>query len=423
MWSTRLNLALSSVAIVGLQLVGCSSAPPNSDSAPGEPKPNARVSLSAYGLPKDFFQPVAEKCANQIIGYRFVVWLNSDDVVVGFNTSPYCRSAPDRKVSGSARLLVFSGSGAFKVQRDVPYLADGNGEIVAEGEARSGPSGTLLFRLESVNLDAEGRSESKSGVLLLDANLKDVEQLDRFLVQTTFINHALVFQEGFTLGNAGTYAIFDGVPLKQIMRRQRDWPVGTRDSKFGDNGIAFMVCQQELRPNEYESTGVVYAGAKQRCTMTSDGDDGRIWRVPLADGETASIVGLLSDGSVVGQVNAEGSKAGRLVIWRRDKAAEVLPWIPPNYCGSVQSATADMSRYAAIASDDCNDVAGLFRLLGVGRKTTDAGHWMIFDRRLPTAITDRVFPKNGRAALSPDGLRYASFEAGELRIYSLPKPE
>jgi hypothetical protein len=31
------------------------------------------------------------------------------------------------------------------------------------------------------------------------------------------------------------------------------------------------------------------------------------------------------------------------------------------------------------------------------------------------------FPKNGRAALSPDGLHYASFEAGELRIYSLPK--
>jgi len=28
----------------------------------------------------------------------------------------------------------------------------------------------------------------------------------------------------------------------------------------------------------------------------------------------------------------------------------------------------------------------------------------------------------GRAALSPDGLRYASFEAGELRIYSLPNP-
>jgi hypothetical protein len=29
------------------------------------------------------------------------------------------------------------------------------------------------------------------------------------------------------------------------------------------------------------------------------------------------------------------------------------------------------------------------------------------------------FPKNGRAALAPDGLHYASFEANELRIYSL----
>jgi hypothetical protein len=31
-----------------------------------------------------------------------------------------------------------------------------------------------------------------------------------------------------------------------------------------------------------------------------------------------------------------------------------------------------------------------------------------------------LFSRNGRAPLSPDGLHYASFEAGELRIYSLP---
>jgi hypothetical protein len=46
----------------------------------------------------------------------------------------------------------------------------------------------------------------------------------------------------------------------------------------------------------------------------------------------------------------------------------------------------------------------------------------VFDRATKTPIADRLFPRNGRAALSPDGLHYASFEAGELRIYSLPSP-
>jgi hypothetical protein len=46
---------------------------------------------------------------------------------------------------------------------------------------------------------------------------------------------------------------------------------------------------------------------------------------------------------------------------------------------------------------------------------------MLADRGLQKAISDRAFPKNARAALCPDGLRYATFEAGELRIYSLPK--
>ena len=53
------------------------------------------------------------------------------------------------------------------------------------------------------------------------------------------------------------------------------------------------------------------------------------------------------------------SSAGKLVIWRKDQPMETLPWIPDKYCGSVENATPDMSRYAAFASDNCNDVGGL----------------------------------------------------------------
>jgi hypothetical protein len=372
-----------------------------------EPVPEVRIDLSPLGLPKNFFS-TRDEVPRIIIGYRFVVWLNSNEVAVGFNTSPNSRVAPDRKVDGSARVLVFGADGKLKAKRDIAYLADGYGEIVAEGEATAGPRGTLLFRMQSVNLDKEGANESKSGVLLLDANLQDVARIDRFLEQTTFIDHALVFQEGFTPGQSRTYDVLDGSPPLQTKRWHQDWPIDARDRKFGEHGWAYMACQQELRPNEYVSTGVVYAGAKQRCKMLAEGEDQSIWEIALKDGETAVVVGVLADGSVLGQIsgNEKGNKAWQLVIWKKDKTTELLPWIPRNDCGSVQSATTDMSRYAAFAT--CDDGG-------------DSGRWIVFDRRSPTPLVNRRFPKNGRAALSPDGLHYASFESGELRIYSLPQ--
>ena len=387
-------------AIFGI-LSGCSPAQTTK-----EPPADLRVNLSQHGLPQGFFRADAEKCAHEIISYRFVVWLDSESVAVGFNTSPNCRVSPGRKVDGLARVLVFGVTGELKATRDIPYLADGNGEVVAEAEARAGPGGTILFRIESVNLDPEGRQESKSGVLLLDPKLQDVARIDRFLEQTTFVDHALVFQEGFTLGQLRTYDILDGPPPSEKRQWRQDWPVNARDRKFGEHGLAYMVCQQELRPNDYVATGAVYAGAKQRCTLTAEGEDRNAWSASLRDGETAEVLAILADGSVVGHVNGKESKAGQLAIWKRDQIAELLPWVPKNLCGSLQSATADFSRYAAFAT--CDD-------------RSDHGRWIVFDRRSQTPIADHAFPKNARAALSPDGMRYATFESGELRIYSLPK--
>jgi hypothetical protein len=44
---------------------------------------------------------------------------------------------------------------------------------------------------------------------------------------------------------------------------------------------------------------------------------------------------------------------------------------------------------------------------------------MIFDAKEQKALVDRTTRENSPMALSLDGLHYASFEAGELRIYSL----
>jgi len=418
-----LIIAVATSTALGCNLlVGCSSAQKQGASAQTDIGPSAsvRISLKAYGLPDDFFQPGADtKCASQIIGYRFVVWLDNRNVAVGFNTSPSCRLSRDSEVSGNLRLLAFDVGGALKASRDLSYLADGNGELVADGEGMAGPNDTLLVRIESVNLDREGRHESKSGVRLLDANLKDVAQLDGFLEQTTFVDHALVFQDGFTVSGPRTYSLLDGPGAKKIFHRQVDWPAGAMDRRFGERAFAFMLCGQELRPGQYTASNVVHEGVKFRCALNTLSEDGSVWTVPLNDGETAALVGILADGSVVGQVHIKDIKAGGLVVWNEGGHSEVLPWLPPQLEGTVDTATPDFSRYASFATDDAKPCNPIQRVLGTTCNQNLDGRWFVFDRRSQTPLVDRAFPKNGRAALSPDGIHYASFEANELRIYSL----
>ena len=383
------------------------------------PSATVRVSLKAYGLPDPFFQPGFDsKCSSQIIQYRFVVWLDIQNVAVGFSTSPNCRVSPDRPVNGVLRVLVFDLSGTLKANRNISYLADGNGELVADGEAMPGPNGTLLIRVESVNLDQEGRHESPSGIRLLDSRLQDVMQRDGFLEQTTFVDHALVFQDSFTMSGPRTYSILDGPGAKVITHPKVDWPTGSMDRKFGEHELAFISCGQELNPGQYTTTNVVHAGARFRCALNVLGYDKSFWTRALQDGDTAALVGILADGSVVGQLHAKDTPE-RLVIWKKDQTPEPLPWLPPHFEGSLDSAARDFSRYASLASADeqsCNPIA---RVFGDCTESGD-GRWYVFDRKFTAPIVNRTFPGNGRAALSPDGAHYASFEGGELRIFSLP---
>jgi hypothetical protein len=410
------------IAIGCIFFPGCWSAHTHGSSAQTDigPAPAVRVSLKAHGLPEGFFQPGADtECSSQIIGYRFVVWLDSQNVAVGFNTSPNCRPSPSLQVSGALRVLVFDSGGAFKASRTVSYLADGYGELVADGEAMPGPNGTLLIRIQSVNLDSEGRHESRSDVLLLDSKLKDVAQLDGFLEQTTLVEHALVFQDGVTFSGPRTYSILNGPAAKDTAHRQVDWPAGAMDRKFGEHGLAFMHCGQELSPGQYASTNVVHAGAKFRCSLNVLGENGDFWTQPLQDGETAALVGLLTDGGVVGEAHAQDG-AGRLVLWRRGRNPELLPWLPSPFEGSIDSIAHDFSRYAVFATNHAQHCNPIARILGASCDEPGEGRWIVFDRKSNSPIVNRPFPKNGRAALSPDGLHYASFESGELRIYSLP---
>lgn len=417
-----LGLGVLTLAVGCFISSGCSRGhtPDKSEQTDTGPMPDIRVSLNRYGLPVNFFSPGFDtKCASQIIGYRFVVWLDDTHVVIGFNTSPNCRQSPSVKVNGTLRLLVFDIKGTMKTSRDLSYLADGNGELVADGEAVVGPDGTLLVRIESVNLDADGRNESKSGVYLLDSNLKDVVHLDRFLEQTTFATHALVFQDGFTLSGPRTYSTMASVVPQQVTHRQIELPAGSMDRKFGEHGFAFMSCGQELRPGEFIHSNVVHEGAKFRCQLNVNAEDGSVWSYSLQDGQTAAIVGLLANGDVAGIVHSRDGNRDQLTIWGKGGKSKSLPWLLPGYEGDVITPTSDLSRYGSFAISDDKTCTALRRTLGPSCTEDGDGRWIIFDRETQAPLVNRRFLGNSRAALSPDGLHYASFEAGEFRIYSL----
>jgi hypothetical protein len=418
--SRRLLVTLMG-ALLSILVCGCQRRQPQTANLPDlGPAPKLEVALKPYGLPADFFRPGADtECSNRVISYRFVVWMNNQDVAVGFNTSPNCRLTPDKPVNGVLRVVVFDVSGKLKASRSLPYLADGNGELVADGEGLPGPHGTLLVRFQSVNLDPQETHESKSGIRLLDANLKDVAQVDRFLEQTTLTDHALVFQEGIVLAGPRTYDVLDGIPLTEISRREVNWPTGAMDRKFGEHGFAFMLCGQELSPGKFTTTNVVNVGAKFKCSVNALAEDGTNWEQPLQVGDTAALVGLLGDGGVVGQVHLKSSNTEELVEWSNGGRSQVLPWLPKGFNGSVDSASRDFSRYASLATSDRQPCNALTRILAT---CDDEGEfrWFTFDRVSHSTLVNRAFPRNGRAAISPDGLHYASFEMGELRIYALP---
>jgi hypothetical protein len=190
------------------------------------------------------------------------------------------------------------------------------------------------------------------------------------------------------------------------------------DRKIGEHGLAYMQCGQELHPGRYTYLNGVVDGAKLRCTLNVTGKDAS-WSEPLRDGESASLVGLLDDGSVAGQVNAMNSDAERLVIWRKGLPSEALPWLSARFAGAIDTATRDFTRYATFATNDVHPCNPIGKVLGIPCDEAGNGRWFIFDRSSQSPIVSRVFPKNGRAALAPDGLHYASFEANELRIYPL----
>lgn len=370
------------------------------------PVPEVRVDLVRYGLARDYARHDADDCTDYVIGYRSVVWLSSDRLAVVFNTSPNCRpSSGQRVTNGSARLLVFDPKGNLHAKRDVSYDADGGEELIASGDALHGPGQTLLFRVEEAG-------NSKSGVRLFDAKLNDVVRIDRFMETPSVIDSSLVFQEGRVWSGPRTYDVYDGgLPSLQMHKITQNWPTGTMSRIVGSRGVAYMLCQQALGPNNYQSTNVIYANAHRRCWMKVQSADGRAWDAQLKQDQVAELLGIQRDGTVVGIVR-QTDDPDELVIWRQNQTPEILPWFPIGYGTELLGIAGPMDRYLGVGERNCRADASC----------TEDGNarLMIFDRSSRIPLVDRQFPASARAALSPDGLHYAMFENGELRISALP---
>jgi hypothetical protein len=345
-------------------------------------------------------------CIDHVIGYRSVVWLSSDRLAVVFNSSPSCRpSSGERVAAGSARLLVFDPNGNLQAKRDVMYDADAGEELVAAGEALRGPNQTLLFRIEEAG-------NSKSGVRLFDEKLNDVTRIDRFMETPSVVDPSLVFQEGVVWSGPRTYDVYDGGHrLLQMHKIVQSWPAGIMSRIVGNRGVAYMLCQQELGPNNYQSSNVIYANAHRRCWLKVQSASGKTWDAQLKQDQVVELLGIQQDGSVVGIVR-HSDDPDELVIWRQNQIPEILPWFPAGYGTELLGTAGFMDRYLGVGGRDCSADADC--------SEQGNARLMIFDRSSRVPLADRQLPASARAALSPDGLHYAMFEAGELRIYSLP---
>lgn len=404
-WFTRRGIFLFALtfAILLPAFVGCRS------SSPAAPAPDVHIRLGSYGLPADYARFDGGDCTSHVIGYRSVVWLSPDRVAVAFNTSPSCRVHSDHELTrGVLRLLVFNARGELKTERDLPYAPDGGQEIIADGEIGQGPGGTLLIRIE----EARG---AKSGVRLLDDQLHDADQMDRFMETRSVIDHSLVFQEGLVSHGPRTYDVFDETPLRQIRRVAVDWPTGSMGERVGARASAYVLCTQELVPGEYKFTNVIYSGAHRRCEVKVETADGARWAAALKQDEVAELLGTLDDGELAAIVRGP-RKPEELVLWSKSSPVQLLPWFPGGYETKLDSVAGMMDRYVGVGARDDGPLCGA---VGISCGEKAPRRLMIFDRCSKTPLVDRTFGSSSRAGLAPDGAHYATFESGELRIYSL----
>ena len=144
----------------------------------GQIKPAVTVDLRVAGLPTDAFTRKSYKeCRYQYFGYRSVEWLDSQRVLVAFNTSPGC-AVKGELLPGSLRLVIFDTQGNMLRSADAAYDA-GNGmgvRIIRHGGIWIGPRQTVIVDVPSPHLIALPNSHDR--VLAFSDELIQIQEID-----------------------------------------------------------------------------------------------------------------------------------------------------------------------------------------------------------------------------------------------------
>jgi hypothetical protein len=190
-----------------------------------ETKPSLTVDLVATGMPADQPEESSYKtCPYQYLGYRSVQWLDTQRILVAFNTSPYC-ALKEGIQAGTLRLIVFDLNGNLLHSADVSYDAGaGLGVLlIAHDGIWIGPNQTVIVEIPGSHLKAQPSSRDK--VLVLSSELSPEQEIDTDSHQTYYDGihfagvgadrHAVLFwSSDGGIGHDRKCLLFSGMPLK-----------------------------------------------------------------------------------------------------------------------------------------------------------------------------------------------------------------
>jgi len=143
-----------------------------------ETKPMLTIDLLSNGLPMDAFQRMTfSQCPFQYRTYRSVQWLDSEHILVAFNTSPSCTQS---KVvaKGNLKLIIFDLKGNVLHSTNLPYEAgDGSPERLIDHDGLwIGPGKSVLIEIPSPHLST--LPNSKDRIVVLSDELVPIQEID-----------------------------------------------------------------------------------------------------------------------------------------------------------------------------------------------------------------------------------------------------
>lgn len=189
--------------------------------------PVLSVDLLTKGMHADSSEGKSYKtCPYQYFGYRAVEWLDAQQILVAFSTTPHC-ATKEGILTGKVRLVTFSLDGRPLHSTDLPYDAgEGLGvRMIQHDGVWIGPGRSVIVEVPGSRLKAQPNSRDK--VVVLSSELSSEQEIDtdsheayydgiHFAGVTGDHQAVLFWTSDGVIGHARSCLVFNGKPLKQM---------------------------------------------------------------------------------------------------------------------------------------------------------------------------------------------------------------